>query len=70
LYPGETSIFNIKTDPGSLCTLTSVDKSSTIIGSWKSLSVDQLLVDYIKEREPTKPRRPACVFRNQEHRGT
>lgn len=43
LYPGEVGTLSIETDKGSMCSVTSIDKASTFLGTSTQISTDSVV---------------------------
>ncbi|GLV36564.1 Thioester-containing protein 2 [Carabus blaptoides fortunei] len=59
-YPGETTAFNIKAAPGSLCAINAVDKSTHIMSAASNLNEEMLLSRVAKPNTPSYQERVKC----------
>ncbi|GJQ65981.1 hypothetical protein Trydic_g4074 [Trypoxylus dichotomus] len=48
LYPGEVGNLNIKADRGSLCSVSSIDKASTFLGSSSRIDIDTVINGFFR----------------------
>ncbi|KRT86645.1 hypothetical protein AMK59_264 [Oryctes borbonicus] len=70
LYPGEVGNLNIKADQGSLCSVSSIDKASTFLGSSSRIDTDLVINGFF--RYYYDPSQLSCILPNktEENPGT
>lgn len=60
-YPGEIANLVIKTSPNSLCAVTAIDKSVTLLGEIDNLDVDSLLRPFLYKNIPKLSYKAKCL---------